>query len=113
MAREQAPEPAMDRATFAVVMGALGAGVYMIIAVAAHELDVDAGPLPIVIAMLVVGSLMSRCNSRIRARRHPEHRHPSADTETSSIRRSRTWASWGRWGLNPRPTDYESAALTG
>ncbi len=20
---------------------------------------------------------------------------------------------WGVWGLNPRPTDYESAALTG
>ncbi len=73
MAHEQASEPAVDRATFAVVMGALGASVYMIIAVAAHELDVDAGPLPIVIAMLVVGSLMSRRNSRIRARRHPEN----------------------------------------
>ena len=30
----------------------------------------------------------------------------------SAVRRQRGNA-WARWGLNPRPTDYESAALTG
>ena len=24
-----------------------------------------------------------------------------------------TYIEWGGWGSNPRPTDYESAALTG
>ena len=28
-------------------------------------------------------------------------------------RPERSGDEWGRWGLNPRPTDYESAALTG
>ena len=23
------------------------------------------------------------------------------------------WGGWGGWGSNPRPADYESAALTG
>ncbi len=26
---------------------------------------------------------------------------------------SRGFEEWGGWGSNPRPTDYESAALTG
>ena len=49
--------------------------------------------------------------------------HTAAYTAESKITRARHFRSsqvitcgfgeWGGWGSNPRPTDYESAALTG
>ena len=29
------------------------------------------------------------------------------------LRQGGEWYRWGGWGSNPRPADYESAALTG
>ena len=72
MAHGQAPRSAMDRATFAVVMGVLAAVVYVIIGVVAHYLNVDAGPMPGVIVMLVVGLPVWKRSSNVRSRRHPE-----------------------------------------
>ena len=42
-------------------------------------------------------------------------RHPATVPKTTQRPGDapRRRARWGRWGLNPRPTDYESAALTG
>jgi integrase len=57
------------------------------------------------------------------AKRHPgPHRAAHRDDNTRSRwsgvsagqqPRTRTFRQWGGWGSNPRPADYESAALTG
>ena len=72
MAQGQAPEPARDHARFAVVMGAVAGGVYLIIATAAHYLNVGAGPLPFMIDMLVVGLPIWKHNTGVKHRRPPE-----------------------------------------
>ena len=48
--------------------------------------------------------LQPEINSRP-AQARPDSRKPAAQLDTED--------KWGGWGSNPRPADYESAALTG
>jgi hypothetical protein len=72
MAHDRAPRPTMSQGAFALSMGAFAAGVYGIVGVTAHYLNVDAGPLPGVITVLVVGFPVWKRNSHGTSRRHPE-----------------------------------------
>ena len=72
MAHDRAPRPTMSQGAFTLAMGALAGGVYVIAAVTAHYLNVDAGPLPFVIAWLVAGFPLWKRNSGVMSRRPPE-----------------------------------------
>jgi hypothetical protein len=72
MADDEASKSTMDRVAFAVVLGVVVGGVYLVIGVTAHYLNVNAGPLPGVIAMLVGIFAVIRRNSSVKSRRRPE-----------------------------------------
>ena len=51
-------------------------------------------------------------SAEVTVKHQPKHCQASPEGETSSINRGHTGLMWGGRGSNPRPTDYESAALT-
>ena len=73
MGHGEVPESTTDRFTVGLIAGSVGAGVAGIIFVAAHYLNVNAGPLPFILAVLFGAFAVRNRDSRVRPRRPPEH----------------------------------------